>query len=435
VEELKGSRAGAGDATPNVSAAVANVPAVVVGKENAMTPEELQAIEARFGSVDAALKTYGTTLEQIVAGMKKPDAGFQTEEPDPPPDYPKPFKSFGEQLVAVKDFAMSSGQKVDPRLFAVKALGLNESVSSEGGFAVQQDFSAELVKRVYETGALASRARKIPVSAGSNGLRMNAIDETSRLAGSRWGGILSYWLNEAGTKLATKPKFRQINLQLEKLIGLCYATDELLNDAAALQSVIMQGFTEEFGFQVDKAIFEGTGAGQPLGLMASPSLVTIAKETGQAAATVVAENVAKMWARAWAPGRANSVWFVNQEVEPQLDMMSMTIGLGGVPVYMPPGGLADAPYGRLKGRPVITIEHANALGTAGDIVLADLSQYILIDKGDIQAASSIHVQFLTDETAFRFVYRCDGEPIWNAPLTPAKGSATLSPFVALAVRA
>lgn len=403
-------------------------------EENSMTPEELAKIEERFGSLEGAIKSTGKTLDELVASIKKPGAalGFAVDDPAPA-SHPKPFKSFGEQLGAVAKFYRSNGSEVDNRLFEVKATGASEGVPSDGGFLVQQDFQAGILTRAYEVGALASRCNKLTVSAGSNGMRLNAIDETSR-ASSRWGGIIGYWLAEAGTKLATKPKFRQIDLRLEKLIGLCYATDELLMDAAALEQVIQQGFSEEIAFQVDDAVYSGSGAGKPLGVMASPALVTVPKEAGQGADTVVSENISKMWARMWAKSRANAAWFINQDVEPQLDAMGVTVGLGGIPTYMPPGGLADAPYGRLKGRPVVIVEQASTVGDTGDILLADLSQYLLIDKGGVQAATSIHVQFVTDETAFRFVYRVDGEPVWNAPLTPFKGSNTLSPFVALAAR-
>ena len=101
---------------------------------------------------------------------------------------------------------------------------------------------------------------------------------------------------------------------------------------------------------------------------------------------------------------------------------------------MPPGGLSAAPYGTLLGRPVVPVEFASTLGTVGDIMLADPSQIVQIDKGGMQAASSIHVQFVTDETAFRFVYRIDAQDTWNAPLTPFKGSNTLSPYIVLATR-
>jgi HK97 family phage major capsid protein len=218
------------------------------------------------------------------------------------------------------------------------------------------------------------------------------------------------------------------------LIGLCYATDELLQDASAMGAVMTQAFNEEFGFMVDNAIINGLGAGQPLGIMLSPALVSQAAEVGQAADTVVHENIVKMYSRMPARNRANAVWIINQDVEPQLYTMGLPVGAAGMPSYMPPGGLSGAPYATLMGRPVLAMEQADTVGDLGDIMFVDPSQYLMIDKGGVQSASSIHVAFLTDETAFRFVYRCDGQPMWVAPVTPFQSAITLSPFVALAAR-
>ena len=160
----------------------------------------------------------------------------------------------------------------------------------------------------------------------------------------------------------------------------------------------------------------------------------MAKETGQTATTVVKANVDKMWSRMHGRSRQNAVWLINQDVEPQLEALAADVGTGGVPVYLPPGGIADTPNARLKGRPVLVTEYNATLGTVGDILLVDLGQYLSVTKGDVQAATSIHVQFTTDETAFRFTYRVDGQPWWSAALTPFKGSDTQSPFVALATR-
>ena len=225
-----------------------------------------------------------------------------------------------------------------------------------------------------------------------------------------------------------------MELKLYKLIGLVYATDELLADASALEGWIMQNLPEELSFTAENAIINGTGAGQPLGILNAGSLVSVAKETGQAATTVVAENISKMWARRWLGGR-DYVWLINQDVEPELDNLAYAVGTGGQLVYMPPGWLADAEYGRLKGRPVIPVEYCPTLGTVGDIMLVSLREYQMIDKGGIESASSIHVRFIYDETCFRFVYRIDGEPKWDAALTPFQGTNTVSPFVALASRA
>ena len=347
------------------------------------------------------------------------------------------FRSFGEMIVAVMR-AGSPNPYVDPRLRTSMfnaATGLQEGIPSDGGFLIQPEFSAELLKRAYETGQVAGKCRRIPIGANANGLKINGIDETSRATGSRWGGVRAYWIGEADDKTASKPKFRQIELSLKKLIGLCYATDELLQDATALESVMNQAFAEEFGFMLDDACVNGSGAGQPLGIMNSLCIVTVAKEAAQAADTVLYENIVNMWSRCYARSRTNAVWFINQDVEPQLFTMGIMVGVGGSPVYMPPGGASAAPYGTLFGRPVVPIEQCQTLGDAGDIILGDFSQYILIDKGGVQSASSIHVRFVNDESVFRFVYRVDGQPIWNSALTPFKGSNTLSPFVRLAARA
>lgn len=342
------------------------------------------------------------------------------------------FSRFGDQLMAVRK-AATPGGATDQRLLQ-RAEGLNEGVPSEGGFLVQQDFSGNLIQRVYETGVLLNRCRRIPISANAKGLKINGVDESSRESGSRWGGVEAFWLEEAGEKTATKPKFRQVELNLKKLIAMYYATDEILEDAQALEDVAGQAFSEEIGWKIDDAIFRGDGIGKPRGILNSPALVTVDPEAGQGADTLEFENIVKMWSRMWGRSRSSAVWFVNQDVEPELYTMSLAVGTGGIPVYMPAGGASATPYATLLGRPIIPIEQASSLGTEGDITLLDLSQYVAIDKGGVQSASSIHVRFVYDETAFRFVYRVDGESLWNQALTPAHGNNTLSPFVSLGDR-
>ncbi len=380
--------------------------------------EEIRAWDESIGRAEKLL-----AIEPEDRSTEKPEV-----KPTPAKDTEKRFSSFGEQLMAAYRAAMPGG-KVDERLSTRAASGLNETTPSDGGFLVQQDFVTELLKRTYETGILASKVKKIPISTNANGMKINAIDEDSRANGSRWGGVQTYWEGEADELTASKPKFRQMELSLKKLTGLCYATDELLQDAAALEAVIRQAFAEEFGFKIDDAILSGSGEGEPLGILNSGAIVTVAKEASQTE-TITVENLIKMWNRLWSRSRANAVWYINQELEPYL----YTLKIGDKPVYIPAGGLSEKPYGTLFGRPVVPIEQCSAAGEVGDIILADIGQYLLIDKGGVKSASSIHVRFLYDENVFRFIYRVDGKPIWTKPLTPYKGSATVSPFVTLAKR-
>lgn len=402
---------------------------------------EVAALEAQAAE-DTALLAAGNVasdfLAQSAGRVTQPDTLANTGtgtriEPVAPPQ----FRSLGEQLQAIAMAGMYP-ERNDQRLrwesLAPATGGAVASVPSDGGYLIQKDFVTELMNKTSEMSNLWSRVRKIPVSSNSDGLKLVTINETSRATGSRWGGVQVYWGAEADAATAKKPAFRLMELELKDLIGLAYATDRLLQDAAAIEAVFMQAFSEEISFMLDDAVYNGDGAGKPLGLMNAPCIVSVAKETGQPATTLVKENIDKMWSRMWARSRANAVWFINQDIEPQLDGMKHDIGTGGVPVYLPAGGLSQSPFATLKGRPVIPIEHAATLGTTGDIMLADLTQYIGIEKGGVQADSSIHVRFTTNERTFRFITRADGQPLWNSALTPFKGSATKSPFVKLDTR-
>ena len=90
------------------------------------------------------------------------------------------------------------------------------------------------------------------------------------------------------------------------------------------------------------------------------------------------------------------------------------------------------------GRPVFPIEQCASVGTVGDIIFVDVANgYVVAEKGGIQADMSIHVQFVYDESVFRFVMRVDGQPVRASALTPYKGGAgsSQSHFIALATRA
>ena len=391
--------------------------------------ERMAALEEQMKNTDeikAASDQLKERLDALEAQKQRTGAGDEDIGP---------YTTIGEQLQDVWKAAVHDDRDAATKLRSVKAgTGLNEGTPSQGGFLVQQDSVNELIKRTYEIGAVASRVRRIAISGNSNGLKIPGVNETSRADGSRYGGIQTYWTDEARTKTASLPAFRMIELNLHKLVGLVYATDELLQDTVALQSFIMQIFPEEINYEVENRILRGTGAGQPLGILNSGARVAVGAEVGQAATTIEAENVMNMYSRMWARSRPNAVWFINQDIELQLMTMTINVGTGGIPVYMPAGGVSGAQYASLFGRPVIAVEYCSTLGTEGDIMFLDLSQYLMIDKGGIQTASSMHVRFVNDEQVFRFVYRVDGQPLWNAPLTPANGTNTQSPFITLETR-
>ena len=409
---------------------------------------ELQALDADIGRVERQMERQRALgdLGQIAGAGDANEAADRRAAAEPRQG--NGFRSLGEQMRAVM-LAGIPGQQADQRLqafgnFHAGPTGMSEGIAADGGFLVQTDFANDLLQNTYQAGELASRVRRIPIGPNSNGLRANGVDENSRANGSRWGGVQAFWTGEAGLKRDSRPKFKRISMELEKLTGLCYATDELLQDTTALGSWLEQAFKDEMAFKVEDAIVNGTGAGMPLGYLNSGCTIIVPKLAGQATGTVLAGNILAMWSRMSPANRKNAVWIVNQEVEPQLFQLMLLVknvagteNVGGLAfpqvTYTPPGTNGNE-YGLLMGRPVIPVEYAAPLGTAGDITLADLSQYLAIDKGDVQTASSIHVRFIYDETCFRFVYRFNGQPIWQQPVLPYRGTLSLSPFVTLATR-
>ena len=307
----------------------------------------------------------------------------------------------------------------------------------QGGYLVPTEFMATLLEKQQETAVIRSRATYIPMQ--TNSIQIPYVAESSR-ASSLFGGIIIYRPGEAESKTASKPAFGRLQLTLKKLVGLVDVTDELLEDSPiSIAPLINRMFGQAITFTEEEDFINGTGVGQALGILASGALVTVAKEGGQAAATIVAANIVKMFSRLHPPSYSNAIWMANMGTFPQLSILSIAVGTGGTTLWQPANGLAGAPNQTIMGLPLFLTEHCQALGTVGDIVLADWSQYLIGGKagGGVQTASSMHLYFNYDKTVYRFVLRYDGQPWWQTTLTPKHGGAgaTMSPFVALATRA
>lgn len=313
------------------------------------------------------------------------------------------------------------------------AAGMNESLGSEGGFLVMPEMTTEIKQRVFADSNIPGMCTRQGIGAGKNALSYPMIDESRRTDSYRQGGVLAYWTNEDGSMTASKTKIKEGRINLDKITALAYCTDELIEDATALEGWYSREVPKAISFKLTDALINGIGTSGPKGILESGALVTVSKETGQAAATVVAENIMSMYTRAIDPARC--AWFINQAIWPQIFKLHLKIGTGGVPLFLPPGGMVSAPYGTLFGRPIYPVEQCAAPGTVGDIIFADWSDYLIIDKGGVKFDTSIHVYFDTAQTAFRWIYRVNGKPIDETTVTPFKGSDTIGSFIALAARA
>jgi len=355
----------------------------------------------------------------------------------------RPFKSVADQVFAMKTH-MTSG-KTDPRLKRIHALsvnwmegneeakallGSNETIPSQGEFLLEPTVSRDLLKPIHDEGPISSLAKRMPVGPNSISGWINGIDETNRTAGNRWGGVRGYWVSEGDAMTASQPKFKRINWELHQLAVLQYATDNLLKDSTLLDSVIRESSMEELKFMVNDAFFRGTGAGQPKGLGTAATNAALISAVRTNATNIDHDDILRMKIRMRPSAYARMVWLANPDVMGEIDSLNFTAGSTGIlSPYVTYG--ADG-VTRLAGRPVIYNEFNPTLGQVGDLLLWDPADYLYWEGAGIEGASSIHVQFTTNQTVFRFIYRVDGMPASYSAITPAQGSNTTSAYIALA---
>lgn len=314
---------------------------------------------------------------------------------------------------------------------------VNEGIGEEGGYAVPPDIDATIRNKVMGGNTLAGMCNQIPT--GRNSV-IATKDETTPWQST--GGVQAYWESEAGTKTQSKLKLKHDVVRLNKLIVLVPITDEAAEDAPGLINHINVKAPEKMSFKLDLAILQGTGAGQPLGILNSPAIISVAKVGSQVADTIVGLNIGTMVTRHYEGMSPRTIWIVNPDTRLQLETL-MKVGKLDT-------GAADTGWGVtmpwtmydlnrqlvIAGKPTVWHHAAETLGDAGDITLADMSQYDLYTKaGGIKSETSIHLWFDQDVTALRFVMRVAGQPAFSAPIQPRDGTTTYSPFVSLAERA
>lgn len=350
------------------------------------------------------------------------------------------FKSMGHFFRDVVRCDKSGGRNMTTELDKwethVKAAGtgLSEGDAQYAGHVIPTSFRNELMVLTEETNDFMGLCTTIPMA--TNIIEIPLVWGFDQSAGLVHGGVKWYWTDELAEYTSSRPRVEKIQLKLKKLSGLCYLSDELIEDSPmSVEALIKRGFQDGMNFALNNGFIRGTGAGQMQGVLNSPALVSVTAETGQTASTIMFENVIKMYTQFY--GR-NGVWVANPNCLPQLASMSLTVGTGGSAVFMPAGGVSGKPYNTLFGMPIIFNDHCSTLGTVGDILLCDWSQYWIGRKAgaaEVKYAESMHVMFLYDQQTLKFSTRLDGMVSWPTYFTPPQSTSTYrSPFVALASR-
>jgi HK97 family phage major capsid protein len=308
----------------------------------------------------------------------------------------------------------------------------SEKVPSEGGFLVPEEFRSELLQLSLDGAVVRPRATIIPMA--NPRIHIPMLDETSRVS-SVFGGVVVYRTEEGAEFTESSASFASVKLDVTKQTALSHVPNELIRDWGAFGAFMDATLPNAMSFYEDLDYISGSGVGAPLGGLSvnNTALLVISKESGQTAATIVWQNVLKMYARMLPSSLGKAVWLASPDVFVELATMALSVGTGGSAVWLTDGH--GAPVLTLLGRPVIMTEKApGALGAQGDLSLVDWSMYLIGDYQNMTVDSSPHVKFTSDKTTFRAIARNDGRPWIQSPITPRNNSATLSAFVTLEAR-
>ncbi|MGE0227769.1 MAG: phage major capsid protein [Dehalococcoidia bacterium] len=394
----------------------------------------LDAREAANGTVAQATRAAMDDWfkEHGLAGSRIARPGMPVDGPQTPPR-----NRFAGQIEAIGftnlgDFARSIWHKneTDDRrqeMQRVMNAAFSSGEAAAGGFLIPESLFEEI--HALQAAASIFRQYATVIDMTSPKMLFPYLDSNTNSATS-FGGWTVTRVEEGGTITPSRPNFGRVKLEVTKQVAGAEVPNEMFSDVASLDGYIRTTLPQAMAFAEDYDFFNGGGAGAPLGVLneANGALITVAAESGQPASTVVLQNILNMYSRMLPRSKGRAVWFVNPTVMKELWQLSIAVGTGGAPVMLM-DARGDGPT-TLLGRPVVETEMLPALGSAGQILYADLSHYLIGDRPGGQLESSPHAQFMNDLTEMKLTARNDGRPWVQGVVTPVNGD-TLSPFVQL----
>jgi HK97 family phage major capsid protein/HK97 family phage prohead protease len=317
--------------------------------------------------------------------------------------------------ITLRDF-MSAVARKD--YDAIKALGTGSGPS--GGYLVPETLIPDLLTAVSEQSIVLPRAF---VTDAPGTVRQPVVDLSKGASGvfAWYGGIKFTWVGENSAIAETEPSFKQYTLRALTMAGIVRVSNRMLA-STTFDAQLRRMLAESASDYLDHYFIRGSGAGEPLGVLNAQALVSVARDTANQFKPV---DAARMLERLMPGSLGRAVWLIHPTVLPQLVQFS----IGNTPVWQP--NWQEGIAGTLMGIPVILTEKVNALGTAGDVLLADFSMYAVQLVRDIEIAASADAYFEFDQTAYRLTVYADGTPRVVDKAKYINTNVEVSPFVRL----
>lgn len=239
-----------------------------------------------------------------------------------------------------------------------------------------------------------------------------------------YGGMYAEWTESGHQKADQEIEFTKIELHPWELSGYVPVYDQLLRRAVINLPNLLNGlFREATAFYRDESFLDGTGAGQPLGMIVSPGTFV---QTRQTAGTITYLDLVRMKGHLLPASWRNAHWIFSISCYEALITLQNPLGM-----YIWQESARDGEPSTILGLPYVFTEKTPILGSRGDVLLADERFYYIADEMKLSVAKSEHVLFLQNQTVFKFFLTVDGQEKLHAPIFLKDGVTQVSPFVVL----
>lgn len=241
---------------------------------------------------------------------------------------------------------------------------LQEGIDPQGGYLVPDEYDKRLIDILTEENVMRTLGTNITTS-GEHKINIAATKPAAA------------WIEEGGTLTFGDATFDQIILDAHKLHVAIKVTEELLYDNAFnLENYILTQFGKALSNAEEDAFINGTGIGQPLGILAETGGAQVGV-TSASSTKVTADEIINLVYSLKRPYRKNAVFLANDVCVAELRKLKDNNGQ-----YLWQPSLQAGEPDRVLGYKVYTSPYfpvPTAGGTA--VAFGDFSYYNIGDRG------------------------------------------------------
>ncbi|NSW92312.1 MAG: phage major capsid protein [Firmicutes bacterium] len=415
-------------------------------EEREMTEEENKEFENLQKEIDGLndLIVKAEKMQNRATDLDQPDGKKYRTIPGAPSENNKKlddggFKSLGEFVCAVR-FGDPKGRlqylkqgqgeggglevpdafkaQITPKFRNEWSMGVGE----EGGFAVPAQFRPDMLMIQPEPSIVRQRSTVLPAGEPPDaGITVPAFKQG---ADGVFGGVEVYWIGEGQLKPETDGKLEEVSLTPKEVAAHTVVTDKLLRNweaASAFISTLLRGAMIS---AEDMAFLRGNGVAKPMGVFNAPGAVQVVRANANQIGYIDTVN---MLASLLPESQSRAVYIANQSTMPQLATMQDPAGHY---IFIQGDATRGIPA-TLNGLPIIFTGKTPTLGNQGDLMLVDLTYYLIKDGSGPFIAASEHVLFRQNKTIVKIFWNVDGQGWVKEPLLLEDGQTQVSPYVVL----